>query len=159
MRQRVLVNGDDFGELAKHFSDGSTAKQGGELGSFQPGQIDKLFDAVFKLNRNEMTPVISKSDGFDILQIQERYEAGLQPLDKVQSQIENRLTSQMIEPRVRAYLATLRQDSYVIYHPGYVDTAAVANSTPIVEEGAPEPAKKDQQTPSTQKKKKFLGIF
>jgi peptidyl-prolyl cis-trans isomerase SurA len=159
LRQRVLVNGDDFGELAKHFSDGSTAKQGGELGSFQPGQIDKLFDAVFKLNRNEMTPVISKSDGFDILQIQERYEAGLQPLDKVQSQIENRLTSQMIEPRVRAYLATLRQDSYVIYHPGYVDTAAVANSTPIVEEGAPEPAKKDQQTPSTQKKKKFLGIF
>jgi peptidyl-prolyl cis-trans isomerase SurA len=159
LRQRVLVNGDDFGELAKHFSDSVTAKQGGELGSVQPGQFDKAYDVVFKLNKNEMTPVIPTPGGFEILQVQEHYEAGLQPLDKVQGQIENRLTAQMMEPRVRAYLATLRQDSYVIYHPGYVDTAAVANSTPIVEEGAPEPAKKDQQTPSTQKKKKFLGIF
>jgi peptidyl-prolyl cis-trans isomerase SurA len=158
LRQRVLVNGDDFGELAKHFSDSVTAKQGGELGSVQPGQFDKAYDGVFKLNRNEMTPVIRTPTGFEILQVQERYEAGLQPLDKVQGQIENRLTSQMIEPRVRAYLATLRQDSYVIYHPGYVDTAAVANSTPIVEDAAPEAAKKDQQA-STQKKKKFLKIF
>ena len=29
----------------------------------------------------------------------------------------------MMEPRVREYLNTLRQDSYVIVHPGYVDSA------------------------------------
>ncbi len=59
LRQRVLENGDDFGELAKHFSDGSTAKQGGELGSFQPGQLNADYAQVFKLDRNEMTPVIA----------------------------------------------------------------------------------------------------
>ena len=37
LRDRVLKNGDDFGELAKHFSDSSTAQQSGELGSFETG--------------------------------------------------------------------------------------------------------------------------
>ncbi len=161
LRQRVAVNGDDFGGLAKHFSDGSTAKEGGELGSFQPGALDHAYDMVFKLNRNEMTPVIRIPDGFVILQVQERYEAGLQPLEKVEGQIENRLQAQMMEPRVREYLNTLRQDSYVIVHPGYVDSAAVSTNTSIVEE-APEAPKKEQQQASaqnTQKKKKFLKIF
>jgi hypothetical protein len=108
-----------------------------------------------------MTPVIRIPDGFVILQVQERYEAGLQPLDKVEQQIEGRLQAQMMEPRVREYLNTLRQDSYVIVHPGYVDSAAVSSSTPIVEE-VPEAPKKEQQQASaqnTQKKKKFLKIF
>ena len=36
--QRVK-SGEDFGELAKRFSDGSTAKQGGDLGTFERGQL------------------------------------------------------------------------------------------------------------------------
>ena len=32
-------NGDDFGELAKHFSDGGTAAQGGELGNLSTRPI------------------------------------------------------------------------------------------------------------------------
>jgi peptidyl-prolyl cis-trans isomerase SurA len=166
LRKRVLENGDDFGELAKHFSDGSTAKEGGELGSFKPGELDPTYAAVFKLNRNEMTPVIEVKDaqghisGFEILQVQERYEAGLQPLDKVEVEIENRLAAEQTEPKVRAYLNTLRQDSFVWIHPGYVDTAGVS-STPIVEEEAPAPDQKQQASTSQsqQKKKKFLKIF
>ena len=38
MLQRVK-DGEDFGELAKRFSDGSTAKQGGDLGTFERGQL------------------------------------------------------------------------------------------------------------------------
>ncbi len=57
--------GEDFGDLAKHFSDGSTKTQGGELGSFERGKLDPKFEAeVFKLNRNEMTPVMQAGNGF-----------------------------------------------------------------------------------------------
>src|SRR6202022_3300512 len=35
LRDRVLKNGDDFGELAKRFSASPTAQQSGELGSFE----------------------------------------------------------------------------------------------------------------------------
>ena len=40
LRNRVLNNGDDFGEMAKHYSDSPTAQQSGELGSFQRSQLD-----------------------------------------------------------------------------------------------------------------------
>ena len=40
LRDRVLKNGDDFGELAKHFSDSSTAQQSGELGAFERSKLD-----------------------------------------------------------------------------------------------------------------------
>lgn len=162
LRQRVIDNNDDFGELAKHFSDGSTAKQGGELGSFEPGQLKGDYAQVFQLNSKQMTPVIKTDNGFEILQVEERYEAGVQPLDKVQVEIENRLTMQQMEPKRRAYCDQLRQDSYVWVHPGFVDTAGVTSTPIIEEETASSQKKKDDSgtaTSSSQKKKKFLKIF
>ena len=78
--------GEDFGELAKRFSDAGTAKAGGELGLFRRGVMDPALEqAVFKLNRNDFTDVIPIATGFEILQVMERYEAGQQPLEKVGS--------------------------------------------------------------------------
>jgi peptidyl-prolyl cis-trans isomerase SurA len=133
MLERVH-NGDDFGELAKHFSDGGTAAQGGELGVFKhDGTLAAdIEDQVFKLNRNEVTGVIETKTGFLILQVEQHYAAGLQPLDKVEVEINNKLYRQKMEPALRDYLKELRQDSYVEVKPGYVDTAAVP-STGITE--------------------------
>src|SRR4051812_3388146 len=45
--------GEDFGQLAKAFSDAATKSRNGELGLFQRGMMPKeLEDAVFKLKRN-----------------------------------------------------------------------------------------------------------
>jgi len=129
LRERVL-NGEDFGELAKHFSDGTTAKQGGELGKFERGMLAKAIeDQVFKLNRKEMTPVIHAQNGFLVIQVEERYEAGIQPLEKVQNQILSKIASDQAGPKLREYLDTLRRDSYVKVFPGYTDTAAVAGES------------------------------
>lgn len=133
MLERVH-NGDDFGELAKHFSDGGTAAQGGELGVFKhDGTLARdIEDQVFKLNRNEVTGVIETKTGFLILQVEQHYASGLQPLDKVENEINNKLYMQKMDPALRDYLKQLRQDSYVDVKPGYVDTAAVP-STGITE--------------------------
>lgn len=154
LRTRVLNNGEDFGEMAKHYSDGATAKQGGELGTFQRSQLDpKIAEKVFALNRNQMTDVMETKTGFEILQVVERYEAGEQTLDKVDPEISNKLYEQKMEPAMRDYLKTLREDSYVQVKPGYVDTAAV-KAEPI-EEVAAAPEKDDSKTKSGRK----LGIF
>ena len=146
MRDRVLKNGDDFGDLAKHFSDSSTAQQSGELGAFGRAQLDpNIAEKVFALNRGQMTDVIETKTGFEILQVRERYQAGEQPLDKVEGEISNRLYDQKIEPGLRTYLQTLREDSYVQIKPGYTDSAAV-KSQPI-EEVAAAPDKDDTKKP------------
>ncbi len=136
LRERVLQNGEDFGELAKHYSDSATAKQSGELGSFERAQLDpKIAEKVFALNRGQMTDVIETKTGFEILQVEERYDAGQQPVDKVEPEITNILYEQKMGPQMRKYLATLRADSYIKIKPGYTDTAAV-KSEPIEEVSA-----------------------
>ncbi len=153
LRDRVLNNGDDFGELAKHYSDSPTAQQSGELGVFQRSQLDpKIADKVFALNRGQMTDVMETKTGFEILRVQERYDAGEQPLDKVEPEISNKLYEQQMSPAMRTYLQTLRGDSYVQIKPGYTDTAAV-KAEPIEEVAA---APDNDSKPKTPKK---LGIF
>ncbi len=136
LRDRVLNNGDDFGALAKRYSDSPTAPQEGELGVFQRNQLDaKIAEKVFALNRGQMTDVMETKTGFEILQVRERYQAGEQPLDKVEPEISNKLYEQKMEPGLRAYLTTLREDSYVQIKPGFTDTAAV-KAEPIEEVAA-----------------------
>jgi peptidyl-prolyl cis-trans isomerase SurA len=154
LRERVLKNGDDFGELAKHFSDSPTAQNSGDLGAFERKQLDPtIAEKVFSLNRGQMTDVLETKTGFEILQVRERYEAGEQPLEKVEPEITNRLYEQQMGPSLRTYLATLRADSYIQIKPGYADTAAV-NSDPIEEEVA-KPDKDDSQ----KKRGRKLWIF
>jgi len=146
-----VKKGEEFSELARRYSDGSTAQQGGELGVFERGQLAKeLEDVVFRMERGDLTEVIRTKTGFLILKVEQRFEAGLQPVEKVEPEIMNRLYFQKMQPGLRAYLTRLREDSYVLVKPGYVDAAGVA-STPIVEvEPAPEEGKKS-------KKKKTAG--
>jgi peptidyl-prolyl cis-trans isomerase SurA len=158
LRDRVQNGGEDFGDLAKHFSDGSTKSQGGELGSFERGKLDPRFETeVFKLNRNEMTPVMQAGNGFIIIQVEQRYEAGVQPLDKIEQEVSNRIASTQMPDKLRAYLAQLRKDSFVEVRPPYLDTGATGTSDAGITEAKnplDEPIGKLQRGPK--KKKKFL---
>ncbi|MFZ0979119.1 MAG: peptidylprolyl isomerase [Candidatus Acidiferrales bacterium] len=134
-----VVNGDDFAELAKRHSEGSTAQDGGELGLYERDQLaSQLADAVFKLDKNGITDVIQTRTGFEILKVNEHYQAGLQPLEKVSDQITNIIYKQKMDPAMRSYLAELREESYVTVKPGFTDTAAVPGAT-VIQEVAPTP--------------------
>jgi len=149
LRNRV-VKGEDFAELAKRYSGGSTAQQGGELGVFERGQLAKqLEDAVFPMEKGQITEVIQTKTGFEILKVLDHYQAGLQPLDKVEGEITNHLYQEKMEPALRGYLAQLREESYVMVKPGYTDTAAVPGGT-VIQEVAPTP-----DAPNKQNKKKL----
>jgi len=43
----------------------------------------------------------------------DHYQAGVQPMEKVQGEIQNKLYSQKMEPALRSYLAEMREESYV----------------------------------------------
>jgi len=138
LRNRV-VKGEEFSEIAKHFSEGSTAKDGGTLGTFERGQLDRqLEDVVFKMNKGQMTDVIQTKSGFEVLKVEAHFEAGLQPQDKVENEIMNRIYAQKMQPTMRDYLSQLREQSYVMVKPGYTDSAAVAGAS-VIQEVAPTP--------------------
>jgi len=124
-----VQDGEDFGEIAKRLSDGSTKSQGGFLGIYKRGELSKqLEDKVFKMKRKELTEVMETKQGFLILQVLEHYDEGQQALDKVKNEIMDKLYSGRMEPAMREYLKTLREQSYVVIKPGFQDIAGGGGS-------------------------------
>jgi peptidyl-prolyl cis-trans isomerase SurA len=124
-----VKDGEDFGEIAKRLSDGATKEQGGYIGTFKRGELAKqLEEVVFKMKRNELTDVLETKQGFLVMQVLEHYDEGEQPFEKVKSEIMDRLYNQKLEPAVREYLKTLREQSYVVIKPGYAELAGGSNS-------------------------------
>jgi peptidyl-prolyl cis-trans isomerase SurA len=149
-----VKDGEDFGEIAKRFSDGSTAKQGGFLGVYKHGELSKqLEDVVFKMRKNDVTDVMDTKQGFLVLQVMEHYDEGQQSLQKVENEITEKLYSERMEPAMHAYEKTLREQSYVVIKPGYQDLAGVGNSEIQEVSATPEASKK------AKKGHKKYGLF
>jgi len=148
--QRVK-DGEEFTEIAKRLSDGSTAKQGGFLGVYKRGELSKeLEEIVFKMKKNDLTPVMDTKQGYLVLQVLEHYDEGEQSLAKVENEIMDKLYSERMEPKLREYLKTLREQSYVVIKPGYQDIAGGGNSEIQEVNATPE------QTKSKKARKRFL---
>jgi peptidyl-prolyl cis-trans isomerase SurA len=146
-----VKDGEDFAEIAKRLSDGSTAKQGGFLGVYKRGELSKeLEDTVFKMNKNGLTDIMDTKQGYLILQVLEHYDEGEQPLSKVENEISEKLYQEKMEPKLRDYLKTLREQSYVVIKPGYQDMAGGGNSEIQEVNATPEVTK------SKKGRKKFL---
>jgi peptidyl-prolyl cis-trans isomerase SurA len=129
LRSSVL-NGDDFHQVAALYSQGSTAKDGGNLGTFKQGELAPQIEAiVFPMSKGQITDVIQTRTGFEILKIEDHLPAEVQPLDKVETQIQNTLSGQKMQPRMRQYLAELREQSYVTVKPGYNDSALLTGAS------------------------------
>ncbi len=155
-----LKAGAKFQEVAKQYSSGPTANEGGDLGYFKRGVLDKqLEDLTFGLKEGQTTNVIRTKQGFVILKVLEHSQAGLQPLNKVENRIQEALYYQKIEPALRQYLTKLREDAYIDIKPGYVDTGASPNQTKLVYTNAPGEKGKDQKNKLEKKKHKKFILF
>ncbi len=149
-----LKAGVKWQDVAKQYSSGPTAQEGGDLGFFKRGVLDKsLEDKTFALKEGETTDVVRTKQGFVILKVLEHSPAGVPPLNKMENRIQEVLYYQKIDPALRQYLTKLREDAYIDIKPGYVDSGASPNQTKLIYTSAPEARTKDL---SKKKKKKFL---
>jgi peptidyl-prolyl cis-trans isomerase SurA len=118
--------GEKFSDLARDNSDDvETAKNGGQIGAMTKGLMDKpIEDLVFKAKKGEVTDVIRRPNSFLILKVDERFEAGQAPFDEVKAEIQDRLTQTKMEPKVRVFLTSLREDAFLEVKEGYTDSGA-----------------------------------
>ncbi|MFL6427384.1 MAG: peptidyl-prolyl cis-trans isomerase [Acidobacteriaceae bacterium] len=122
--------GASFEDLAKANSAGSTAAQGGDLGIWTRGKLAKqLEDATFALQAGQTTEPIRTRQGYVVLKVVAHTPGGTQPFASVRPQLEEAAFMSQMQPRLREYLAKLRQNAYIDVRPGYADTAAVRNSS------------------------------
>ncbi len=76
----LAVEGEDFGELARRFSqDPGSKDNGGDLGWFRRGQMVEAFDdAAFSLPVNEISSPVESPFGFHIIQVNRRRSGEIQ---------------------------------------------------------------------------------
>jgi peptidyl-prolyl cis-trans isomerase SurA len=92
---KQLVDGADFGKLARQYSDDDSKSQGGELGDFSRGDIvDPIQNAVDHMKGGEISEPIRTDHGFHIVKLEEHEQSGAKPFSEVSGQIQDKLVSQ-----------------------------------------------------------------
>ncbi len=121
-----LQAGGDFTQLAKTFSDGQTAAEGGDLGDFRRGTMGKILeDQTFSLKAGQFTAPILTKQGYVILKVDQHVPGGVPPFKDVQDQVADAYYMTKMEPAIRDYLTQMREEGYVrVMLPGYVDSGA-----------------------------------
>ncbi len=139
-----LEKGGDFAELAKKYSGGPSAAQGGELGLFKRGALAKVLeDQTFNLKEGESTAPTRTRQGFVILKVTEHDQEGPAPMKSVQPQIEEAMYMQAMQPALRAYLTKRRSEAYLDIQPGFIDSGLTGSETkPLFTAYAPPAPKK-----------------
>jgi peptidyl-prolyl cis-trans isomerase D len=89
LKQIKANNGATFAALAKKYSDDPGSKdKGGEYPPFSPGQTDPAFDsAIFNGKVGEFQGPVKTQFGYHIIQVLDRTEPHLRPLEEVKAQI------------------------------------------------------------------------
>jgi parvulin-like peptidyl-prolyl isomerase len=155
--------GEKFSALATANSDDpETARSGGQMPPAIRGTMYPQIEAiVFKENKGYVTDPIKVNEGFVILRIDERYDAGQASFDEVKDQIQEILAQPKMEPKLREYLTKLRQQAFLEIKDGYVDTGAAPGKDTRWHEVVglkPETTTKEEVA-AHRKRKRFLGLI
>jgi parvulin-like peptidyl-prolyl isomerase len=153
--------GQRFAELARDNSDAATAKDGGALGGYKKGELNKeIEDSVWNLPRGAVTAPIKIATGFEVFKIEDHTKAGLAPVADVKPEIDNILYGPKMQPKVREYLTQLRTQAFLQIKPGFLDTGASPGQDTKWQDPAvlkPETVTKREVEEKT-RHKRFLGI-
>jgi peptidyl-prolyl cis-trans isomerase SurA len=146
-----LHAGGDFAQLARTFSDGSTASEGGNIGQFGRGKLAKVFEeATFALKAGQITAPIRTRQGFVIFKVAQHVPGGIPDFKDVQEQVEQNFYMSRMEPATREYLTTLREQAFIDIKPGFVDSGASGKETkPIYSAYTPPASKKKKKVERT----------
>jgi peptidyl-prolyl cis-trans isomerase SurA len=146
-----LHAGGDFSQLARSFSDGQTAAEGGDLGQYKRGQLAKVLeDSTFALKSGQFTEPIRTKQGFVILKVVDHTPGGIPAYKDVQEKVEENFYMARMEPAMRNYLTTMREQAFIDIKPGFTDTGASPKETkPIYSAYVPPTPKKKKKVERT----------
>ncbi len=149
-RARELVararGGEDFGALARAYSAGGTRAAGGDLGKLSKGDLNPALEKVaFGLAKDAISDPIRTGDGYRILKLVDKTEAGVVPFEEAKAEIKQRLMQDRWTREYDAYMQDLRKKAVInlmvreapLQLSGPVPEGAGLNLGGVAEPGAP----------------------
>lgn len=134
-----------FAKLAKENSDDTvSAKQGGDLGFFAKEEMVEAFaNKAFSMKPNTISEVIQTPYGFHIILVTDRQKAGVEPFDKVKSEIKEFLTNQEKVKVLQQFVDTLKNKAKIEYNDPSFNPATIQKL--LKEQAKNNPALMDSQ--------------
>ena len=107
----MVVRGAPFAEVARKFSKGLTAEEGGARDWTTRGSLvsETLNQALFTLPVGQLSPIIESETAFHIIRVVERRAAGRTSFEEAQTQIRERLQKDDVNEQIQAHLEKLRK--------------------------------------------------
>ncbi len=91
----LAKSGEDFAELARKYSEGPSAKNGGELGYFtKKDMVPEFANAAFKMKPGEISDLVRSPYGFHIIKVEDVKPAHHKTLEEVKDEIRNKLVNE-----------------------------------------------------------------
>jgi len=108
-------NGSDFGELAKKYSDDtSTAKDGGELGTFKKGDmLHDIENTLETMKPGEISNLVETKAGLHIIQLEKKTETNTKTFSEVKQEIEEILYKKKSEERFNQWASELKKNASI----------------------------------------------
>jgi peptidyl-prolyl cis-trans isomerase SurA len=114
--QEILTKlraGEDFSELARRFSQGPGADEGGDLGTFRWDQLDPEAKKILEgVPEGGFSDLIFRDNGVQIIKVVERQGGRRRPLEEVKEAIYDILYREEVNTRYQSWLKGLRESSY-----------------------------------------------
>jgi len=112
--QQKVKDGQDFATLAKEYSQGPSAENGGDLGFFGRGQMVKPFeDVAFALKPGQVSEIVETRFGYHLIKVADKTPASTMAYADVKERLKQHLKSQKIDQGARAYIDSLKKDAKI----------------------------------------------
>ena len=109
-----LADGDDFGDLARQYSQDDMSRKGGDWGWIERKDIRKELSSVaFDLEPGQYSQPVQLNDTIFILYCEGKREEMIQPVTEVRDAIENVLVGEIARETQDRWLQEVRENGYV----------------------------------------------
>lgn len=108
-----LKGGADFAAIAAQHSDGTAAKDGGDLGTMRKGELHPALESVaFSLKPGSVSEIIETDAGFNIIKVEERTGGDVLSAE-VREKIRQILFNEKLVKRMSEYFDELKKKAYI----------------------------------------------
>jgi len=109
-----IKNGEDFAVLAREYSDGPHAHEGGDLGFVVSGQhISEIDNEIKKLEVGALSDVFKSRLGCHLLLVKQRKKSRVKPFSEAQEEIENIILREKAKEIWDKWIEKLKEKAFI----------------------------------------------
>lgn len=113
---RRLREGGDFAGLAKVYSDGPGAEDGGMMGYVKKGDLlPEIEKKVFELKEGEISGIIQTSLGYHIFKVEEKKAERNLEFSEVRREVEDRIFMEKVRDKIGGWINNLKKNAYIAF--------------------------------------------